>query len=65
MATAGGGGGGGVGGFSSKFSGIITFSIELYYGDQLCFKCMKKCFVSYPVNEIHAYKYILMTIQML
>ena len=51
-------------GFSAKFSRIIIFSIELYHGDQLCSKCMKKSFVSYPVNEIQAYKYyILMTLQ--
>ena len=43
---------------------MIIFSIELYYGDQLFSKCMKKSFVSYPVNEIQAYKYnIIMTLQ--
>ena len=52
------------GGSSAQFSGMIIFSIELYYGDQLCSKCMKKSFVSYLVNEIQAYKYnILMTLQ--
>ena len=55
--------GGGGGGFSAKFSGIIIFSMELYYGDQLCSKCIKKSFVSYLVNDIEAYKYnILMTL---
>ena len=54
----------GVGGLSAQFSGMIIFSMELYYGNQLCSKCMKKGFVSYPVNEIQAYKYnILMTLQ--
>ena len=49
------------GGFLSQFSGIINFSMELYYGDQLCSKYMTK---SYPVNKIQAYKYnILMTLQ--
>ena len=53
-----------VGGFSGQFSGMINFGIELYYGDQLCSKCIKKSFVSYPVNDIKAYKYnILMTLQ--
>ena len=52
------------GSFSAQFSGIIIFSIELYYGDTLCSKCMTKSFVSYPVNDILAYKYnILMTLQ--
>ena len=38
--------------------------MELYYGDQLCSKYKTKSFVSYPVNEIQAYKYnILMTLQ--
>ena len=38
--------------------------MELYYGDQLCSKCMTKNFVSYPVNEVQAHKYnILMTLQ--
>ena len=51
-------------GFSAKFSGIIIFSIKLYYGNLLCSKCMTKSFVSYLVNEIQAYKYnILMTLQ--
>ena len=60
----GGGGGWGGGGFSAQFSGIIIFSIELYYGDKLCSKCMTKSFVSYPVNAIQAYKFnILMTLQ--
>ena len=50
-------------GFSVKFSRIIIFSMELYYGDQLCSKCMKISFVSYPVNDIQAYTYnILMTL---
>ena len=44
------------GGGSAKFSGIIIFSMELYYGDQLCSKCMTKSFVSYPVNNIEAHK---------
>ena len=30
------------GGVSAQFSGMIIFSIELYYGDQLIYKCMKK-----------------------
>ena len=52
------------GGFSAKFLGMIIFSMELYYGDQLCSKCMTKSFVSYPVNELQADKYnILMTLQ--
>ena len=33
--------------FSAQFSGMIIFSIELYYGDQLCSKCITKSFVSY------------------
>ena len=50
--------------FCEIFSRIIIFSMELYYGDQLCSKCMKKSFVRYLVNEIQAYKYnILMTLQ--
>ena len=52
------------GGFSAQFSGFIIFSIELYCGDQICSKCFKKSFVSYPVNEIQEDKYnILMTLQ--
>ena len=51
-------------GFSAKFSGMIIFSMELYLGDQLCSKCMRKSFVSYPVNKIEAFKdNILMTLQ--
>ena len=43
---------------------MIIYTIELYYGYQLCSKCIKKSFVSYTVNEIKAYKYnILMTLQ--
>ena len=54
----------GGGGFSAKFSGIIIFSMELYLGDQLCYKCIRKSFVSYPTNEIEAFKdNILMTLQ--
>ena len=54
----------GGGGFSVQFSGIIIFNMELYYGDQLCSKCIRKSFVSYPVNDILAYKYnSLMTLQ--
>ena len=54
----------GGGGFSAQFSGIIIFSMELYYGDQLCSICMTKSFVIYLVNDIQAYKYnILMTFQ--
>ena len=38
--------------------------MELYHGDPLCSKCMKKSFVSFLVNKIQAYKYnILMTLQ--
>ena len=33
--------------FLPKFSGIIIFSMEVYYGDQLCSKCMTKSFVGY------------------
>ena len=52
------------GGFSAQFSGFIIFSIELYYGDQICSKCILKSFVSYPVNEIQADKYnILLTLK--
>ena len=52
------------GGFSAQFSGMIIFSIELYYRNQLCSKCIKISFVSYLVNEIQAYRYnILMTLQ--
>ena len=47
----------GGGGFSAQFSGMIIFGMELYYGDQ-------KSFVSYPLNNIEAYKYnILMILQ--
>ena len=47
----------------SQFLGMIIFGMELYYGDQLCSKHMKKSFVSYPFNEMQAYKYnILMTL---
>ena len=54
----------GGGGFSAHFSGMSIFSMELYYGDQLSSKCMKKSFVNYPVNDIEAYKYnILMILQ--
>ena len=42
------------GGFSAQFSGMIIFSLDLYYGDQLCSKCMKKGFVSYPINKMQA-----------
>ena len=43
---------------------MIIFSIELYYGDQICSKYIKTSFVSYTFNEIQAYKYnILMTLQ--
>ena len=50
--------------FSTKFSRIIIFSMELYFEDQLCSKCIRKSFVSYPVIMIQAYKYcILMTLQ--
>ena len=52
------------GGGSTQFSGMIIFSMELYYGDQLCSKCMTISFVSFLVNKIWAYKYnILMTLQ--
>ena len=38
--------------------------MELYYGDQLCSKCIRKRFVSFQINKIHTYKYnILMTLQ--
>ena len=54
----------GGGDFSAQFSGIIIFSMELYYGEQVCSKCMTKSVVSYPVNDIQAYKYnILMILQ--
>ena len=54
----------GGGGFSAQCSGIIIFSMELYYGNQLCSKCIRKSFVSFPVNNIQAYKYnILMILQ--
>ena len=44
--------------------GIIIFSIGSYYRDLSCSKSITKSFVSYPVNEIQAYKYnILMTLQ--
>ena len=50
--------------FSAQFSGMIIFSMELYYGDQLCAKCMTKNFVIYPVNDIQAYEYnVLMILQ--
>ena len=49
-------------GFSAQFSGIIIFSTDLYYGDQLCFKCMKKSFVSYLVNDIETYRYNILMI---
>ena len=43
---------------------MLIFSIESYYGDQLCSKCIKKSLVSYPVHDIQGYQYnILMTIQ--
>ena len=41
---------------SAQLSDSINFSMELYYGDQLCSKCMTKSFISYPVNDIQAYK---------
>ena len=38
--------------------------MDLYYGDQLCSKCIRKSFVSFLVNDIQAYKYnILMILQ--
>ena len=52
------------GGFSAQFPGIIIFSMELYYEDHLCSKCVTKHFVIYLVKDIQAYKYnILMTLQ--
>ena len=52
------------GGFSAQFSGIIIFSMELYYSVQLCSRYMTETFISYPVNNIQAYKYnILMALQ--
>ena len=52
------------GGFFAQFSEIIIFSIELYHGDQLCSKCIRKSFVSFPFNNMQAYKYnILISLQ--
>ena len=56
--------GGGGGGFLPSVQEPLVFSMELYHGDQLCSKCIRKSFVSFPVNKIQAYKYnILMTFQ--
>ena len=49
--------GGHRGGISAHLSDNINFSMELYYGDQLCSKCMTKSFVTHLVNVIQAYTY--------
>ena len=52
------------GAFLLNFQESLFFSMELYLGGQLCCKCMTKSFVSYPFNNIQAYKYnILMKLQ--
>ena len=41
---------GGEGGFSAQFSGIIIFSMELYYGGPTLFQIYKKKFCQLPGN---------------
>ena len=44
----------GSGGLSAQFSGIIIFSMDSYYRDITCSKCITKGFVIYPDNDIQA-----------
>ena len=42
-------------GFSAQPLDKSNFSMELYYGDQLCSKCMTKSLVTYPVKDAGNY----------
>ena len=42
------------GGFSAQFWGVILFSMDSYYRDITCSKCITKSFVIYPDNDLQA-----------